>query len=43
MPRTILYDNTKLAVAQLLGDGTRQKTRAFSELQSRYLFQEREP
>jgi len=23
VPRTILYDNTKLAVARILGDGTR--------------------
>jgi transposase len=38
VPRTILYDNTKLAVARILGDGTRTKTRAFSELQSHYLF-----
>ena len=41
VPRSILYDNTKLAVAKILGDGTRQKTRAFSELQSHYLFAER--
>ena len=41
VPRTILYDNTKLAVAQILGDGTRKKTQAFSELQSHYLFEER--
>jgi len=33
VPTTILYDNTRLAVAKILGDGTRQKTRAFSELQ----------
>jgi transposase len=38
VPRAILYDNTKLAVARILGDGTRTKTRAFSELQSHYLF-----
>jgi hypothetical protein len=37
----ILYDNTKLAVARILGDGQRQKTRAFSELQSHYLFAEK--
>jgi len=36
-----LYDNTKLAVARILGDGQRQKTRAFSELQSYYLFAEK--
>jgi transposase len=41
VPRSILYDNTKLAVVQILGDGTRKKTQAFSELQSHYLFQER--
>ena len=41
VPRTILYDNTKIAVARILGDGTRKKTRAFSELQSHYLFAER--
>jgi transposase len=41
VPQTILYDNTKLAVAQILGDGTRQRTQAFSELQSHYLFAER--
>ena len=33
--------NTKLAVVRILGDGTRKKTQAFSELQSHYLFQER--
>jgi transposase len=41
VPRTILYDNTKLAVAQILGDGARMKTRAFTELQSHYLFAEK--
>src|SRR4051794_30160798 len=38
VPLSILYDNTKLAVARILGDGTRQRTRVFSELQSHYLF-----
>ena len=37
-PRSILYDNTKIAVARILGGEERQKTRAFSELQSHYLF-----
>ena len=37
MPRGIVYDNTKLAVARILGDGTRQRTQVFSELQSHYL------
>jgi transposase len=41
VPRTILYDNTKIAVARILGDGTREKTRAFTELQSHYLFAEK--
>ena len=41
VPRTILYDNSKIAVARILGDGTRTKTRAFSELQSHYLFAEK--
>jgi transposase len=31
VPRTILYDNTKIAVARILGDGTRRKTQAFTE------------
>jgi hypothetical protein len=38
---SILYDNTKLAVACILGDGRRQRTRVFSELQSHYLFADR--
>src|ERR1700750_206416 len=41
VPASILYDNTRLAVARILGDGTRQRTRAFSELQSHYLFADR--
>ena len=41
VPRSILYDNTKLAVARILGDGTRQRTRVFGELQSHYLFADR--
>ena len=41
VPQRILYDNTRLAVAKTLGDGRRQRTRAFSELQSRYLFEDR--
>jgi Mu transposase-like protein len=41
VPSRILYDNTKLAVARILGDGERKKTRAFSELQSHYLFAEK--
>ena len=41
VPLSILYDNTKIAVARILGDGTRQRTRVFSELQSHYLFADR--
>ena len=41
VPASILYDNTKLAVARILGDGTRRRTRVFSELQSHYLFADR--
>ena len=41
VPQSILYDNTKIAVARILGDGKRQRTRVFSELQSHYLFQDR--
>src|SRR5215471_12517784 len=31
----------KLAVARILGDGVRQRTRVFSELQSHYVFADR--
>ena len=41
VPQSILYDNTRLAVARILGDGRRQRTRAFTELQSHYLFDDR--
>ena len=41
VPRSILYDNTKIAVARILGDGNRQRTQAFGELQSHYLFEDR--
>jgi transposase len=41
VPQSMLYDNTRLAVARILGDGTRQRTRVFSELQSHYLFADR--
>jgi transposase len=41
VPRSILYDNTRLAVARILGDGTRERSRSFAELQSHYLFQDR--
>lgn len=38
VPTRILYDNTKIAVARILGGDERQRTRAFSELESYYLF-----
>ncbi len=38
VPTRILYDNTRIAVAKRLGGEERQRTRAFSELQSYYLF-----
>ena len=41
VPQSILYGNTKIAVARILGCGHRQPTRVFSELQSHYLFTDR--
>ncbi len=41
VPQSILYDNTRIAVARILGDGRRQRTRVFAELQSHYLFEDR--
>ena len=41
VPQSVLYDNTKLAVARILGDGRRKRTKAFTELQSHYLFDDR--
>ncbi len=41
VPQSILYDNTKIAVAKIMGDGRRQRTRVFSELRSHYLFADR--
>ncbi len=42
VPASILYDNTKLAVARILGDGTRQLGRACSaNCTSHYLFADR--
>jgi transposase len=40
VPKSILYDNSKIAVARILGDGRRQRTRVFAE-QSHYLFGDR--
>ena len=41
VPQSILYDNTRLAVAKIMGDGRRKRTRVFSELVSHYLFEDR--
>ena len=41
VPRSILYDNLKIAVAKICGDGKRERTRAFTELCSHYLFADR--
>src|ERR687894_1278499 len=41
VPRSILYDNTGLAVARIRGDGARERTRGFAELRSHYLFLDR--
>ena len=40
-PQSILYDNDKCLVSRILPDGTRQRTRSFSGLQSHYLFEDR--
>lgn len=36
-----LYDNTKIAVAKICGDGKRERTQAFTGLVSHYLFTDR--
>ena len=41
VPRGIVYDHTKLAVAKMLGDRTRQRTQVFSALQSHDVFDDR--
>lgn len=41
VPQSILYDNTKIAVAKILGDGLRRRTKEFAELQSHYLFDDK--
>lgn len=39
VPRTMLYDNTAIAVKEITGDGERIPTEEFSRLQSHYLFE----
>ncbi|MDX9862231.1 MAG: IS21 family transposase, partial [Rhodospirillales bacterium] len=41
VPLSVLYDNLKIAVAKICGDGKRERTRAFTELVSHYLFRDR--
>ena len=41
VPQSILYDNTKIAVAKILGEGKRLRTKEFAELQSYYLFEDK--
>lgn len=41
VPRSILYDNTKIAVTRILGNRQRVRSRIFAELQSHYLFEDR--
>ncbi len=41
VPQSILYDNTKLIVGRILGDGRRQRTQMFTGLISHYLFADR--
>ena len=41
VPLSLLYDSLKIVVAKICGDGKRERTRAFTELVSHYLFQDR--
>jgi len=41
MPQSILYDNTRLAVARIVKGGQRLRSHMFAELQSHYLFNDR--
>src|ERR1700682_3741223 len=41
VPQSILYDNTKLAVAKIVKGGRRLRSKMFAELQSHYLFEDR--
>ena len=41
VPLSLLYDNLKIAMARICGDGRRERTRAFTELVSHYLFADR--
>jgi transposase len=41
VPRSIVYDNTKIAVARILADGERKRSQVFDQLVSHYLFHDR--
>ena len=41
VPLSMFYDNTAIAVAKICGDGTRERTHSFAELQSHYLFNDK--
>ena len=41
VPQSILYDNTRLAVARIVKGGQRLRSQMFAELQSHYLFNDR--
>ena len=41
VPQSILYDNTRLAVAKIVKGGRRLRSHMFAELQSHYLFDDR--
>lgn len=41
VPQSILYDNTRLAVAKIVKGGQRLRSQMFGELQSHYLFDDR--
>ena len=41
IPATQSFHTVWVAVARILGDGKRQRTRTFAELQSHYLFEDR--
>ena len=41
VPQSILYDNTRLAVARIVKGGRRLRSQMFAELQSHYLFEDK--
>jgi transposase len=41
IPVSVLYDNTRLAVAKILGDGSRKRSTLFAALESHYVFEGR--